>query len=359
MEDDRRSRASSTSSYHHPASPQLDVTRNFEGLNFESPNWQSNQLPLDRPSPPAHKPQSPPQLLIPDATSPPPSAPPLINAPDGDGVIHEGPRLQILPPTPISGGDSTAQNVPFRNTMDQGTFSPTCEISRDLSNPAPPFPTDSQQADWESAHLLSIVDCPRFSTGAVPDSQQLSDIQSQQQQQQQKQQQQRQPPAMATYLHPPIQRSRSLSDTSVRPGWDLSTNMIPQAHHQGSSADIDVAFGPRSHESQRGATLGTVNMHDVLPDPSGTSVPGSSNAAAAAASLLHSPPLSSAPPHQSSFGSSSTAPGSTGNFQSSPRLSSHYSTGPPGAYNQHLGDNSSGHTTDFLSPDFSLGALVD
>ena len=125
MDDDRRSRASSTSSYHHPASPQLDLPTNFETLRFESPRWPSDQLPHDRPSPPAQKPQSPPQLLIPDATSPPPTAlePPLINAPDGDGLINAGPRLQIVPATPVSGRESNVQNVPFAqsNPMDHGT----------------------------------------------------------------------------------------------------------------------------------------------------------------------------------------------------------------------------------------------
>lgn len=136
MEDDRRSRASSTSSYHHPASPQLDLPHNFEGLRFDSPHWSAGQLPHDRPSPPAQKPQSPPQLLIPDGPSPPPSgldAPPLINAPDGDGVINSGPRLQIVPATPVSGGDPTVQNVPFRSNLDQGLSPPYSKACNVLS----------------------------------------------------------------------------------------------------------------------------------------------------------------------------------------------------------------------------------
>ncbi|KAH8092678.1 hypothetical protein BXZ70DRAFT_897911 [Cristinia sonorae] len=108
-EDDRRSRASSTSSYIHPSSPRLDLPQNFERLQFESPNLYSSQLP-DRYSPP-HKPLSPPQLVIP--SSPRLDSPPVINAPDGDGIMHSGPQLHIVPATPISGGGESAQRVPF------------------------------------------------------------------------------------------------------------------------------------------------------------------------------------------------------------------------------------------------------
>ncbi|KAH7920234.1 hypothetical protein BV22DRAFT_1021596, partial [Leucogyrophana mollusca] len=63
-----RSRASSVSSNHHlPASsPRLDMAHTFENLHFESPNWQPHQLPGDRGMSPPRKPQSPPQLMIPD-----------------------------------------------------------------------------------------------------------------------------------------------------------------------------------------------------------------------------------------------------------------------------------------------------
>lgn len=147
----------------------------------------------------------------------------------------------------------------------------------------------------------------------------------------QQQQKQRQPQQQSTYLHPQIQRSRSLSDTSVRPVWDTlpTTNMI----HQGSSAEIDGAFGPRSHDGSRGGSIGTVNMHDVLPDPSGTPAQGASNPAS-----LHSPPLSSAPAHQSSFGQSN-------NYQSSPRM--HPGFFGPSATNPSPSNN-------YLSPDLPL-----
>ncbi|KAI0081004.1 hypothetical protein K474DRAFT_1559135, partial [Panus rudis PR-1116 ss-1] len=116
IEDGRRSRASSTSSYMHPNSPRLDLPRNFEGLRFDSPQWQPGTL-ADRHSPPQQKPPSPPQLVIPDTTSPPAtSPPPIINAPEGDGM-GSGPQLHIVPATPVSGGGGTVANVPFQTTL--------------------------------------------------------------------------------------------------------------------------------------------------------------------------------------------------------------------------------------------------
>ena len=118
LEDDHLSRASSNSSYPHPGSPPLnDFTANFESMRFDSsPSWATTQLPIgDRTSPPAQKPQSPPQLVIPDIASPATTVhdePPIINAPAGDGV-PSGPQLHIVPATPISGGGINAQHVPF------------------------------------------------------------------------------------------------------------------------------------------------------------------------------------------------------------------------------------------------------
>ncbi|KAI6039836.1 hypothetical protein EDC04DRAFT_2867843 [Pisolithus marmoratus] len=70
-----RSRTSSVSSNHNPqihagSSPRLDVARSFEKLHFESPRWSASHLPVDRATSPPKKPQSPPQLLIPDNRSP-------------------------------------------------------------------------------------------------------------------------------------------------------------------------------------------------------------------------------------------------------------------------------------------------
>lgn len=112
-EDDSHSHASSHSSYMHPSSPRPDISQSFhDSLSFHSPAWPNNSLPDDRRSPPLSKPQSPPQLLIPDTTSPGGAgvdSPPIINAPDGDGgLIGSGPTLQIVPATPVSGGGGNA-----------------------------------------------------------------------------------------------------------------------------------------------------------------------------------------------------------------------------------------------------------
>ncbi|KAJ7024792.1 hypothetical protein C8F04DRAFT_152382, partial [Mycena alexandri] len=105
-----RSRASSISSNPHISpSPRMDVAQSFENMSFRSPNWGTDPLPAsaarERPtSPNMQKPQSPPRLLMPDdehAHAPGGFTPPTINAPEGDGV---GPRLHIVPATPVSGG---------------------------------------------------------------------------------------------------------------------------------------------------------------------------------------------------------------------------------------------------------------
>jgi hypothetical protein len=116
-----RSRASSVSSNH--VSPRLDVAQSFENMTFQSPHWGTSPLPTDRPISPPHKPQSPPQLMIPDSGSPPSSyaqVPPTINAPSGDGgMMASGPQLHIVPATPITGGGEEASAaVPFQHTME-------------------------------------------------------------------------------------------------------------------------------------------------------------------------------------------------------------------------------------------------
>lgn len=114
-ENDRRSPASSVSS--HPgvnASPHLD----FNQLRVGSPYHPPVPMPGEAASP-QMKPQSPPLLVIPDLQ---PGGytqdRPVIRAPEGDGV---GPRLHIVPATPVSGGGETTQATGFRNpTIPQG-----------------------------------------------------------------------------------------------------------------------------------------------------------------------------------------------------------------------------------------------
>lgn len=121
-----RSRASSISSNHNngpSSSSRLDVAQTFENMRFESPNWGNTQLPMDRSMSPPHKPQSPPQLMIPDSSSPStssfPQPPPIINAPAGDGgLMSTGPQLHIVPATPVSGGGAASQSVPFQTSLE-------------------------------------------------------------------------------------------------------------------------------------------------------------------------------------------------------------------------------------------------
>lgn len=115
-EDDHRSRSSASSYNIQHSSPQLDFTSNFDKLGFDSPSWSASQLPGGNRSPPLQKPQSPPQLVIPDISSPSTTVhdePPTIIAPDGDGGMPAGPQLHIVPATPISGGGGVTRNVAF------------------------------------------------------------------------------------------------------------------------------------------------------------------------------------------------------------------------------------------------------
>jgi hypothetical protein len=125
QESDSRSRASSVSSHSHshynPSSPPIP---GFESLRFDSPHWNTTLLPPDKPGSPSQKPPSPPSIVIPDSS---PSMntehlhtrPPLINAPQGDGGVMNGPQLHIVPATPVSGGVPTT--APFINNPVEST----------------------------------------------------------------------------------------------------------------------------------------------------------------------------------------------------------------------------------------------
>jgi hypothetical protein len=132
----RRSRPSSVaSSYPSPAlpsspqptfdpSPRLSV--NFGNMSVHTPNW--NTVPLPQLSPnlnarsplPVHKPQSPPRLLMPDDQQQQQQQQqnvPIINAPNGDDDVMDGPQLCIVPATPVSGGGAGRASVPFQTTL--------------------------------------------------------------------------------------------------------------------------------------------------------------------------------------------------------------------------------------------------
>jgi len=114
-ENDRPSPASSVSSrLGVSASPHLD----FNQLRVESPYHHPVSMPSEGASP-QMKPQSPPVLVIPDLNQPSgyQQEQPVIHAPEGDGV---GPRLHIVPATPVGGGEA-AQAVGFRNNISQGS----------------------------------------------------------------------------------------------------------------------------------------------------------------------------------------------------------------------------------------------
>lgn len=112
-----RSRGSSVSSNPQISpSPRMDVARDFENMAFNSPNWGSAPLPNANRMVDPSKPQSPPRLLMPE-THTPAYQTPNINAPDGDGGLM-GPKFNIVPATPVSGGGATHQAVPFQTTLE-------------------------------------------------------------------------------------------------------------------------------------------------------------------------------------------------------------------------------------------------
>ncbi|KAJ7811091.1 hypothetical protein B0H14DRAFT_3880260 [Mycena olivaceomarginata] len=110
-----RSRASSIASNHHQqpqSSPRMNPLPLPRSPRATSPHMQQQQ-----------KPQSPPRLLMPDDNSGPSNFdPPTINAPEGDG-LGAGPRLHIVPATPVSGGGAAGgAGVPgFQETLHQVT----------------------------------------------------------------------------------------------------------------------------------------------------------------------------------------------------------------------------------------------
>lgn len=176
QESESRSRASSVSSHsqsHYPSSPPI---QRFEALRFESPHWSTSLLPPDNPSSPSQKPPSPPSLVIPEVS---PSmntenlrgTTPLINAPQGDGGVMNGPQLHIVPATPVSGG--VPSTVPFNNLADTS---------------APPT--------WNTEAAPQNI---TFDTGINSD---YDTPQSN---------------SLDNYLVPQPQRTRSKSDTSTRP----------------------------------------------------------------------------------------------------------------------------------------------
>ena len=112
-ENGRRSPASSVSSHLGiTASPHLD----FHQLHVESPYHPPISIPSEGASP-QMKAQSPPILRIPEPSGYPQDQP-VIHAPEGDGV---GPHLHIVPATPVGGGGTT-QAGGFRDAVSRGPY---------------------------------------------------------------------------------------------------------------------------------------------------------------------------------------------------------------------------------------------
>lgn len=225
-ESDSRSRASSVSSSHYlPSSPPNDMTHGFESLGFGSPHWNQPHLPGDGLSPPSHKPPSPPQLLIPEnslsneITN---DRTPVINAPDGDGGLMNGPQLHIVPATPVSGG--LGQTAPFMNNTLQGTYLTSFVLSSSdhLTGPSPPT--------WntEATPQNNLYDRRGYNDHSAL---QTSNIDH--------------------YLAPQPPRIRSKSDTANRPlSWEMG-----------------------SMESSSSTQRGGVNLNDILPSNGNQSQP--------------------------------------------------------------------------------------
>ncbi|KAL4062872.1 hypothetical protein V8B97DRAFT_1947834 [Scleroderma yunnanense] len=252
-----RSRASSVSSnpnqqIHAGSSPRLDVARTFEKLRFESPNWRGNHLPTDRAMSPPKKPQSPPQLLIPDSS---PSGrplfsqePPQINAPEGDGGFMSGPQLHIVPATPVSGGGAASQSAPFQSTLETLHQGSTQTGSQQQATAAQ---WDQQQSEVSQQLGVSQFHGAQLFPHSHPShTQGLSTLAPQI----------HSDGTNTSFLFPNLpQRTRSKSDTSSQPRPQLwNTSLMAQDN-----------LGPLDSSALDDST--TVNLSDVLPQPQHTS----------------------------------------------------------------------------------------
>ncbi|KAI9464305.1 hypothetical protein F5148DRAFT_185001 [Russula earlei] len=240
-ENDRRSPASSVSSHLGAnASPHLD----FNQLRVESPYHRPVPIPSEGASP-QMKAQSPPVLVIPDLNQPSgyQQNRPVIHAPEGDGV---GPRLHIVPATPIGGGE-TSQAGGFRNTISQGSATPSTVPSSSWthhssdpsansgpSQPASDFPTGAGSTGASGIPF-------NFPAHTAQPNHPSTDH-----------------PASDDYLLPPSpSRSRSKSDTSARPPqWSTG----PLFNQPQQSQLLELGSSNSNLASDR-----TVHMNEVLP----------------------------------------------------------------------------------------------
>ncbi|KAK7033483.1 calcineurin responsive transcriptional factor [Favolaschia claudopus] len=130
---EQRSRASSIS---QSGSPRMNVAQAFDNMTFRSPNWGTDPLPRDRP--PSPHPKSPPRLMT----------APIINAPEGDGL---GPRLHIVPATPVSGGGAASAAVPFQTSLETLREPPQ---EQPLHFPRPRSSSDHDPPSWQDNNFI-------------------------------------------------------------------------------------------------------------------------------------------------------------------------------------------------------------
>ncbi|KAF7374415.1 Calcineurin responsive transcriptional factor [Mycena sanguinolenta] len=222
-ESKRRSRASSISSNHIQSSPRMNVAQAFDNMSFRSPNWGTEPLPRDRPSSPNfQKAQSPPRLLMPDNAGGNPTstfAPPTINAPEGDGL---GPRLHIVPATPVSGGGAASTSVPFQTSLE--TLHQGASLNGTQSQqPWKPSPQQEANYDFNSHDTASVP--PHNAPGHQRNSSGSN----------------------SPFLFPSnMARPRTGSDNSLEPpAWDSgnSNNFMEHMGNIGSALDDTVSIG--------------------------------------------------------------------------------------------------------------------
>ncbi|KAF7336937.1 Calcineurin responsive transcriptional factor [Mycena venus] len=204
-DDVRRPGASSIPSNHIQASPRMDVAQAFDNMTFRSPNWGTEPLPRDRPaSPHLPKPQSPPRLLLPD---------------NGDDL---GPRLHIVPATPVSGGGAA---VPFQTSLETLHQGASLDVAQQ----------QSQQAWKQSSHrdAPSASDphnAPGNSSGSNSNS-----------------------PLLFPGSNMSQSRPRRSPDNSLEPpSWEGGGNdFINQMSNIGSALDDTVGMGDLPHPGKR------------------------------------------------------------------------------------------------------------
>lgn len=168
----------------------VDLTQHsFENMTFHSPNWSNQALPHT-------KPQSPPRLLMPESESAPP---PTINAPDD--ADNAGPKLRIVPATPVSGGGGN-QVMPFMRGASNLQPPPVWEQPQNESVPVTP-PSSSSPSPSQPFTFPARAPSPADGSGSAP------------------------PTANNGFLLPNVAvRSRSKSDPPV---WDQSPAAVAAA----------------------------------------------------------------------------------------------------------------------------------